>query len=105
MLYQVPPSTTEKEKILGGLLTLSQTAWIAGGLVLAAGVFFFGFTVLALNKAALFLAFPFLFTGVPFAFMKDKHSKEIPLFTYFVKKHQFNNSIKKLPNYRKESKF
>lgn len=105
MLYQVPPSTTEKEKILGGLLTLAQTAWIAGGLVLAAIIFFVGFTVLGLDKFALFLAFPFLFSGVPFAFMKDKHSKEIPLFTYFIKKYKFKNSIKKLPNSRKESKF
>lgn len=37
--YDVPPSTAEKEKAIGGILTFVQFGWLIGGLVIAMLVF------------------------------------------------------------------
>jgi len=100
MTYQVPPDTNEKEKILGGMFTLAQTAWLAGGIIIAAIIFLVFGKTLGMGVGALFLAVPCLFLGAPFAFMK-KH--ELALFDYLRRSHEFKSITKRLPNYRKEA--
>ena len=95
--YQVPPDTSEKEKIIGGLLNWNQVGWIVGGLLLGAVVFIA--TYKFLGKGALFLAILFLPSGTPFAFYK-KH--ELTLFDYIKRKKRFKSKIKELPNMRKD---
>ena len=95
--YQVPPDTSAKEKVVGGLLTWGQLAWVAGGLILSAIVFSTTFKVF--GKGALFFAILFLPAGTTFAFYK-KH--ELTLFDYIIRKRKFKKKLKELPNLRKE---
>lgn len=104
MMHQVPPSTSEKEKILGGLLTLGQTAWLATGVVSATIVFIINSQILGMGKLGLIFAAPFLLVGVPFAFPFGKVKRyEMTLFDYLKRKQHFKRINKKLPNYRKEA--
>ena len=98
--YQVPPDTSEKEKVIGGLLTWVQLAWLSSGLIAAAIVFSITFDVL--GKGALFFALLFLPIGLPFAFFK-KH--ELEFFQYVKRKRAFKKKIKELPNMRKEGEY
>ena len=64
-VYSMPPDTNEKEKIFGGVLTLSQAGWIGGGfflaLILALLLFqIFKFFVIALKKKGNYTYFRYL---------------------------------------------
>lgn len=98
--YQIPPDTSEREKVIGGLLTWVQLAWLSSGLILAAIVFSLTFSVL--GKGALFLALLFLPIGAPFAFY-PKH--ELELYQYIKRKRKFKQKVKELPNMRKDGDF
>ena len=95
--YQVPPDTSEKEKVFGGLLTWGQLAWIAGGMVLAAITFMFLFKFL--GRGSLLVALLVLPSGAPFAFYKKNG---LTLFEYIRRKQEFKKKKKELPNLRKE---
>ena len=82
--YQVPPDTSEKEKVVGGLLTWNQVGWVVGGLLISALVFVATYKIL--GKGALFAAILFLPSGAPFAFYKKE---DLTLFNYLKQKRKF----------------
>jgi hypothetical protein len=95
--YNVPADVREKEKIIGGLLTLGQFLWIAGGFLLGlaalAGIYMTTKTfVLAVPVGIMFAT-----TGLPFAFYK-KNGVELPV--YIIRKIKFNRKTHKLINKR-----
>lgn len=98
-LYQVPPDMKEKEKIIGGLLTLQQFYWILGGTGLGAFLFISSYVILKVGALSIFLGILGIASGVPFAIVK-KH--ELPLFTYLNRKRQFKKKEKKLINKRRD---
>lgn len=84
MEYQIMPDTREKEKIVGGHFTLTQTIFLALGLVAGGGGALFTFKAtnslpLALIVLVL-LALPFL----PFAFVKIEKMGDKELFFYLL---------------------
>lgn len=93
-VYQMPPDTREKEKIIGGLLTMGQLLWILVGVGIY-GIFLFTFFSV-LKFAALVLGLPLLAIGVPFAFVKKE---ELPLFRYLVLKRAYKKKVKGFVNY------
>lgn len=98
-IYQVPPDMKEKEKIIGGLLTLQQFYWILGGGGLGAFLFISTYLITKIGGLAIFLGILGMASGLPFALIK-KH--ELPLFTYLRRKRQFKKKEKKLINKRKD---
>lgn len=89
----MPPDISEKEKILGGVFTLVQGAWLTLGFAL---FLIFGFLLSFLfGYFSFVLSIPFLVLGVIFA-IKKKH--ELTYFTYLKLNHIYNKKIKELPN-------
>lgn len=68
--YQIPPDTKEPDKIIGGILTMVQLAWIVAGIVIAAGVV----VLLKLLLPGYFWVIGLILipSGVPFAVVKKK---------------------------------
>lgn len=100
--YNVPADVREKEKIIGGLLTIGQFCWIVGGFVLGlaslAGIY--------LITKSFILAGPigimFACSGLPFAFYK-KNGVDLPV--YLVRKARFKKKNHKLINKRNLNNF
>lgn len=88
-VYRMPPNTNEREKIVGGLIDIVQMFWIAGGLFLAAIIIIVLYKFM--GSVAIIIGFPFLFTGLPFAFIK-KHN--MPLAKYLKYKRRFKYATK-----------
>ena len=97
--YQVPPDMKEKEKIIGGLLTLQQFYWILGGTGLGAVLFIATYVLTHIGFLAIMLGILGIASGVPFAIVKKN---DLPLFTYLSRKRQFKKKEKKLINKRKD---
>ena len=96
--YIVPPDTSEKEKIVGGLLTGGQLVWVLAGLGGWAlfGLGLYGF----MGKFSFIFSFPFVPVAGVFAFYK-KH--ELTFFDYLSKRREHRKKTKHLPNLRKET--
>lgn len=97
MVHNVPADTREKEKIIGGLLTIGQFIWILGGFLLGlaslAGVYLLtGTFVIAAPVGIMFTC-----SGLPFAFYKKNG---VPLPVYLVRKSKFKKKNHKLINRR-----
>ena len=97
MVYNVPADTREKEKIIGGLLTIGQFGWIVGGFLLGlasfAGVYLLtGAVIIAGPVGIMFAA-----SGLPFAFYKING---VPLPVYLIRKSKFKKKNHKLINKR-----
>lgn len=84
MEYQIMPDTREKEKIVGGHFTLTQTIFLALGLVAGGGGAIMTFkatnNVLLAIIVLVLLAIPFL----PFAFVKVEKMGDKELFFYLL---------------------
>ena len=102
MVYSVPADVREKEKIIGGLLTLGQFAWVGGGVLLGlaslAGMYMMTGTFIIAGPVGLMFAC----SGLPFAFYK-KNGVDLPV--YLVRKAKFKRKSKKLINKRNLSSF
>lgn len=96
-IYNVPADVREKEKIIGGLLTIGQGAWLMGGFVLGLGSFAGVYLLTKMVPLALIISFPIACTGAPFAFFKKNG---VPLPTYIIRKIKFNRKSHKLINKR-----
>lgn len=95
-LYKVSADTAEKEKIIGGVLTLVQGGWCALGLIVAGIIF----TVIArLTKSAV-LGFVFALPigGAIIYFFAFYKIMELSLFTYLIYRHEMNKKTKYLIN-------
>jgi len=98
--YIVPPDMKEKEKIVGGVLMISQFAWLMLGLLIAGIIFILLFSLMGIYS--LIIAFPIgLSIGLPFAFYKKN---ELTLFQYLTLKSKFEKKRKALPNLRSGGK-
>lgn len=102
MVYNVPADVREKEKIIGGLFTLGQFAWIGGGVLLGlaslAGMYLLTDTFVIAGPVGLMFAC----SGLPFAFYK-KNGVDLPI--YLVRKAKFKRKTKKLINKRNVKSF
>lgn len=94
-MYRVSADTSEKEKAIGGLLTMAQGAWLGAGV--AVGLL----TIFGLSKVMhpIAAAIIGLLLGggiaIPFAFVKVKR---LPLFQYLMLKREFRHKTGHLIN-------
>lgn len=97
--YSVPPDISEKEKIVGGILTGAQLICILAGVGAAA---IFSFATFAFLGTASIIAGVIIFIpiGGVFALLKIKG---LPLYTYLRLRKYHKTVVKKLPNYRVEA--
>lgn len=93
MNYEIPPDTREKEKIFGGLFTLTQTIFLALAAVCGGGTFLGLFGSMG--------AIPSLLIGVvigsiflPFAFIKVESCGNVELIQYIWILFQYQRSQK-----------
>lgn len=97
--YSVPPDISEKEKIVGGILTAAQLICIligVGGAALFSIIFF-----KLIGTAAIILGvIVFVPIGVAFALIKIKG---LALYNYLKKKKYHKMVTKKMPNHRVEA--
>ena len=94
--YVVPPDINEKEKIVGGILTLDQLLWVFAGFVLGGLVFVITFNYF--GKFSLVLGGTSCLTSVPFIVYKKNN---LTLFEHLKRKHKFNKKTRHLPNDRR----
>ena len=95
--YEIPPSTSEEEKAIGGVLTFVQFFWLLGGAVLGVFGYMLIYLVVRIQILAIIPSIAIALSGVPFAFIK-RH--DMPLFTYLITKIKFDKKNKKLINRR-----
>lgn len=96
----MPTDLSEKDKVIGGLLTLNQALWLVPGFILALIVF-----ALLQSLLKIFVIIPMvLCIGIflPFVFYKIK---DVPLPTYLFRKFKFNKKNKYLINERDDFDF
>lgn len=98
-VYSVPPDISEKEKIVGGILTAAQLICILAGVGLAA---IFSFITFAFLGTAAIIVGVVIFIPVGFVFALLR-IKGLPLYTYLRLKKYHKTVTKKLPNYRVEA--
>lgn len=96
-IYNVPADVREKEKIIGGILTMAQGMWLMGGFVLGLGAFAGVYVLTRAVPLALIVGLPNACLGMPFAFIKKNG---VPLPTYLFRKYKFNKKSHKLINRR-----
>ena len=94
-IYTVPPSTAEKEKAIGGILTFSQFGWLIMGVIICLIIFAIVFLCTQSKMFGIICGGPFLLTGVPFAFFKKY---EMTLYKYLTLNKVFKNKTKRLIN-------
>lgn len=98
MRYTVPPDMSEKEKVVGGLLTMTQMFWVIAFGLVGAGVFLFIFSV-AGPILGLIMALPFFTMGGVFALYKKEN---LTLFGYLNLKRKHKKKQKEIIHFRKE---
>lgn len=93
--YNVTSDTSEKEKIIGGLLDMGQGAWLILGFILIMAVFLLLKDVLPPILALIIALIPGCGIGLPFAFYKKEGLTLLQLILY---KHRFASQTKFLVN-------
>lgn len=99
-IYSMPPDTNEKEKIIGGIFTLGQIVWVAGGIIIFVLIILSSFRYLGFFSVI--LGFPFVVTGFVFALVKVNN---FPLPTYLKLKNRFKKKAKYYINKGTERSF
>ena len=97
MVYEVSPDIREKEKIFGGILTLTQTVFLALGVLVGGGVVLLLFNSIGAIPAIILgviCGVPFL----PFAFIKVQSMGDIELFQYCLIRLKYWRSQKEYVN-------
>ncbi len=94
-MYKVSADTSEKEKVIGGVLTLVQGMWLAIGFVITGVIFVLFHTFLPSALALILGLIPGLAVGLSFAFYQKEG---LPLLTYLLYKRAFGKKNKKLIN-------
>lgn len=96
-IYQVPPDTSAKEKIVGGILDWGQLIWVSVGVVIGLIVGNF-FRMLGGGMVGMVIGFiPGAAFAIVFAFVKIH---ELSVFNYLKYKKKHKQKTKKLPNIR-----
>jgi len=92
--HQVPPDTRDKEKIFGGIFTLTQFAFLIAGFIIGAGMGLLA-NMLFKNAASVITAFGISVAAVlPFAFIKIRSMGDVELFQYLMFKVKYNKRVK-----------
>lgn len=94
-VYKVSADMSEAEKIVGGILTLGQGAWLALGFIIIAGIFLLLVQFLPPIAAIILALPPGLAIALPFAFYKKNG---LPLVTYLRYKREFKKKTMYLIN-------
>lgn len=87
--------TSEKEKIVGGILTLEQALWLAAGFIIFASIFLFFSKFLPIIIATIIALIPGLSFSLPFAFYRKGG---LSLSNYLILKKKFSKKEKFLIN-------
>jgi len=98
-VYQVPPDTKEKEKVIGGLLNWTQFFWLLAGFMVGMGLAFIIYSIFTSIPFSVLVAIIGFGVFVPFALVKKM---EMPLFAYLRRKQALKKKTKELINMRKE---
>ncbi|WP_442638136.1 PrgI family protein [Rossellomorea marisflavi] len=98
-MYQVPPDTREKEKVIGGLFDWNQFFWFLAGAGIGIGLFFIVITVTGLPILAGILGLIGISTTLPFVFVKKK---DLTLYQYLTFKRKLKKQTGHLINRRKD---
>lgn len=98
--WQVPPDTSAKEKIVGGVLTFNQLIWMILGLGIAAGLSLFLGTLLGMGIVGLIIG---LIVGIGFGcFFCFYKKNDIPIFTYMCLKRNHAKKVHHLPHHQRD---
>lgn len=102
--YKMTPDIREKEKIVGGLFTISQTVFLGLGIVVGGGlglILWQATGQLLIGLVALFIgALPF----IPFAFVTISELGNMELFRYLVIRMRFRKSQRVFVNMNQKKK-
>jgi len=98
-VYNVPPDISEKEKIVGGILTSAQLICLLAGI---GGAAIFSFIFFAIIKTAAIILGLIIFVPIGGAFAMVK-VKGLSLFEYLKRKRYHKKIVKKIPNHRVEA--
>lgn len=94
-VYKVSADTSEKEKVIGGILTLAQGIWLGLGLIMIAALFLLFSRFLPWILALILAAPPGGAFGLIFAF---KTKEGLPFMTYLLLKKKYDKKEKYLIN-------
>lgn len=98
-MYQVPPDTKEKEKVIGGLFDWGQFFWFLTGGAIGIILFLVVFTVTKVPILAGIVGILGILSTFPFVFVKKK---ELTLFGYLYHKRKLKKQTGNLVNRRKD---
>lgn len=104
MEYEVSPDIREKEKVVGGMFTMTQTVFLGLAFVCGGGFGIMTFSATGNIPLAIFIivlgSVPFL----PFAFIKIPSMGDMELFRYLMIRIKYKKSQKVYVNYNENSK-
>lgn len=98
-IYQVPPDTKEKEKVIGGLFDWGQFFWMLAGAGIGILLFAISYLTIGSEVFSIILGLLGIATCLPFVFVKKK---ELSLFTYLLYKRKLKQQNGNLINKRKD---
>lgn len=98
-MYQVPPDTKEKEKIIGGLFDVTQFFWFLAGAAIAIVLFAISYLTIGNEIFSIILGLIGLSTSLPFVFIRKK---EMTLYRYLFYKRKLKKQKGDLINKRKD---
>lgn len=96
--YPIPPDIREREKVVGGIFTVSQTLFLAVGALL---FFLILSIVYKASNNIIVSAVAGLVAGgifIPFAFIKKKDYGNVELAQYLIYLYRYKKSKKEFPN-------
>ena len=98
-MYQVPPDTKEKEKVIGGLFDWGQFFWFLAGTAIGISIFALLMLITGIPILSGIFGLLGITSALPFVFVKKK---ELSLFKYIYYKRLLKKQTGKLINRRKE---
>lgn len=98
-MYQVPPDTKEKEKVIGGLFDWGQFFWFLAGGALGISSFMVVISITGIPILAGIVGIIGILSTFPFVFVKKK---EMTLFSYLYYKRKLKKQTGDLVNRRKD---
>lgn len=98
-MYQVPPDTKEREKVIGGMFDWGQFFWMLAGAGVGILLFAISYVLIKSEIFSILLAIVGISTSLPFVFVKKKG---LPLFTYLNYKRKLKKQNGNLINKRKD---
>lgn len=94
-MYKMPPDTRDKEKLFGGLFTISQFICLVVCILIGAS---FGLLLYSIFKSIVVLIFGIILGfigGVPFVVYRNRKMGDMELFRYLLLRYKFKKKIKK----------